>query len=214
MTFISIHLSPALHPNPTPTPNPNPNPNQQRWSSAHKQASGALVLATAHQAKRHAYVGRTRRVPRRVRGSASSAVHGFGLFIYHFKAGRWDFYRFSRSLPLVVLLPFYVKSAELLHYPHPMIPPNTLPNRPAQLTVLPAVCHIRYRDSEKKARNELFTLLPFTKAGALPGPRHTCACATHDHAYSAHRSWITLKLVRYTPTTLGRRARASGLPSK
>ena len=33
---------------------------------------------------------------------------------------RWDFYRFSRSLLRAVLLPFYVKSAELLHYPHPM----------------------------------------------------------------------------------------------
>ena len=32
---------------------------------------------------------------------------------------RWDFYRFSPSLRRAVLLPFYVKSAELLHYPHP-----------------------------------------------------------------------------------------------
>ena len=29
----------------------------------------------------------------------------------------WDFYCFSRSLLTLVLLPFYVKSAELLHYP-------------------------------------------------------------------------------------------------
>ena len=48
------------------------------------QASGALVLATAHQAQRHAYgaSGGYCTPP----GSASSAVHGLGLF-YHFKAG-------------------------------------------------------------------------------------------------------------------------------
>ena len=33
----------------------------------------------------------------------------------------WDFYPFSTSLLISVLLPFYVKSAELLHYPHPML---------------------------------------------------------------------------------------------
>ena len=32
---------------------------------------------------------------------------------------RWDFYRFSTSLLISVLLPFYAKTAELLHYPHP-----------------------------------------------------------------------------------------------
>ena len=79
------------------------------------QASGALVLATAHQAQRRAYGASAAGTPP---GSASSAVHGFGAFFTILKQG-WDFYRFSRSLPLVVLLPFYVKSAELLHYPHP-----------------------------------------------------------------------------------------------
>ena len=53
MTFISIHLSPALHPKPNPTPNPyNPEPAAMVIGT---QASGALVLATAHQAQRHAY---------------------------------------------------------------------------------------------------------------------------------------------------------------
>ena len=48
MTFISIHLSPALHPKPNPTPNPyNPEPAAMVIGT---QASGALVLhATAHQ---------------------------------------------------------------------------------------------------------------------------------------------------------------------
>ena len=81
------------------------------------QASGALVLATAHQAQRRAYGASAAGTPP---GSASSAVHGFGLFFTILKQG-WDFYRFSRSLPLVVLLQFYVKSAELLNYPHPMV---------------------------------------------------------------------------------------------
>ena len=47
------------------------------------QASGALVLATAHQAQRHAYGASGGYTPP---GSASSAVHGLGLF-YLFKAG-------------------------------------------------------------------------------------------------------------------------------
>ena len=83
------------------------------------QASGALVLATAHQAQRRAYgASAAGTVPRRVVLVVLSTASGF---FYRFKAGRWDFYRFSRSLPLVVLLPFYVKSAAagLLHYPHP-----------------------------------------------------------------------------------------------
>ena len=47
------------------------------------QASGALVLATAHQAQRRAYGASAAGTPP---GSAGSAVHGFGFF-YHFKAG-------------------------------------------------------------------------------------------------------------------------------
>ena len=80
------------------------------------QASGALVLATAHQAQRRAYGASAAGTPRRVVLVVLSTASG--LFFTILKQG-WDFYRFSRSLPLVVLLPFYVKSAELLHYPHP-----------------------------------------------------------------------------------------------
>ena len=62
----------------------------------------------------------------RVRGMRSSGCGG--LFFTILKQ-RWDFYRFSPSLRRAVLLPFYVKSAELLHYPHPT--PGD-PRRPAR----------------------------------------------------------------------------------
>ena len=67
-------------------------------------------------------------------------------FFYHFKAeiaawqmGLLPFY--SPSLRRAVLLPFYVKSAELLHYPHPMIsypaPTTTHPTRRRGLRAWP-----------------------------------------------------------------------------
>ena len=46
----------------------------------HAQASGALVLATAHQAQRRAYSIWGERSAGTPPGSASNAVHGFGLF--------------------------------------------------------------------------------------------------------------------------------------
>ena len=59
------------------------------------QASGALVLATAHQAQRRAYGASAAGTPP---GSAGSAVHAASVFFTILKQG-WDFYRFSRSLP-------------------------------------------------------------------------------------------------------------------
>ena len=43
-----------------------------------------------------------------------------GHLIFPLLKQSWDFYPFSTSLVISLLLPFYVKSAELLHYPHPM----------------------------------------------------------------------------------------------
>ena len=110
---------------------------EQRLALAHKRA--APSCSPPHQAqKRRAHglnMGRARRVPRRA-GSASSAGPRFRDFTI-LKQG-WDFYRFSRSLPLAVLLPFYVKSAELLHYPH------TLRNKSADvLFMLALICCVR-----------------------------------------------------------------------
>ena len=47
----------------------------------------------------------------------------YGEWLFTILKQRWDFYRFSRSLRSSVLLPFYVKRAQLLHYPHPTRPP-------------------------------------------------------------------------------------------
>ena len=82
------------------------------------QASGALVLATRHGAPGpKTRVWGERRVPRQVVLVVLSTA--YRAFFPILKQG-WDFYHFSTSLLISVLLPFYVKSAELLHYPHPM----------------------------------------------------------------------------------------------
>ena len=44
-----------------------------------------------------------------------------GHLIFPLLKQSWDFYPFSTSLVISLLLPFYVKSAELLHYPHPTL---------------------------------------------------------------------------------------------
>ena len=87
------------------------------------QASVALALATAPQ--RRVWQGgseaereRGARVVRRV--ASGGIVLSGAWVIFTILDQRWDFYRFSTSLLISVLLPFYVKTAELLHYPHPM----------------------------------------------------------------------------------------------
>ena len=85
------------------------------------QASGALVLATAPQ--RRVWQERSRAREARVWYGAcgqwrDSAKWCLGYFTLLKQC--WDFYPFSTSLLISVLLLFYVKTAELLHYPHPM----------------------------------------------------------------------------------------------
>ena len=76
------------------------------------QASSALVLSPRRTSQTQ-----TKTLRREAERETERCVWRVAVTILK---QRWDFYRFSRSLPSLVLLQFYVKSAELLHYPHPM----------------------------------------------------------------------------------------------